>query len=148
MTFESIQDIKALIADLVSSKIDSGQVVNMHWATTEVLNNYSDIEGGDADFYRITAREYVANQVKRSIKAFDPTPETMGGQLVLDGFEHLQKAYPVGSGDDRQLVPVDQIPDEALMARAAEYDKMAEGCAAHADEIRQFVRSREKTRMA
>jgi len=126
MTFESIQDIKALIADLVSSKIDSGQVVNMHWATIEVLNNYSDIEGGDADFYRITAREYVANQVKRSIKAFDPTPETMGGQLVLDGFEHLQKAYPVGSGDDRQLVPVDQVPDEALFASLCEAERKPE----------------------
>lgn len=142
MTFENIKDIQALIARMVSAKIDAGEVVNMHWAATEILNTYSGIDGRDADFYRITARHYVADQVKRSIQKFEPRPEQADAQLVLDGFKHLQKAYPVEHDGERQLVPISMIPDEILLQRAAEYERMAESCMAHAYEIREFVRSR------
>jgi hypothetical protein len=37
MTFESIKDIKEIISDMITSKIDRGEVVNMHWAATDVL---------------------------------------------------------------------------------------------------------------
>lgn len=142
MTFENIKDIQSLIAQMVSAKIDAGEVVNMHWAATEILNTYSGIEGPDSDFYRITARHYVADQVKRSIKRFEPNTEKADSQLVLDGFEHLQKAYPVEHNGERQLVPVDMIPDDILIQRAEEYERMAEGVIAHASEIREFVRRR------
>jgi hypothetical protein len=60
----------------------------------------------------------------------------------MDGFEHLQKAYPVERGDGREIVPVSQLTDLELEARAAEYDRMAEGCKKHALEIREYINSR------
>jgi hypothetical protein len=142
MTFESVKDIGDFISDLVCSKIDRGEVVNMHWAATEVLNQYADINGTDVDFYLICARHYVADQVKKVIKRFEPSQDQTNGQLVLDGFSHMQKAYPVKRASAHELVPTDQLTDHELEARAAEYEKMAAGCIAHADEIRKYIRDR------
>lgn len=148
MTFQNIKDIQDLIFKMVASKIDAGQVVNMHWATTEIMNNYSDISGADCDFYRIAAKHYISDQVKKSIQKFEPKSDGNNEQLVLDGFEHLQKAYPVKRGDDRELVPVDQIDDAELLERADEYERMAKGCMDHAAEIRIYVESRGKRNLA
>lgn len=74
MTFESVKDIQSFISTMIATKIDAGQVVNMHWAVTDVLNEYSDIEGGDVDFYLITARQYVFEQVKKMRKKIRAKP--------------------------------------------------------------------------
>lgn len=143
MTFESVKDIQSFISAMIATKIDAGQVVNMHWAVTDVLNEYSDIEGGDVDFYLITARQYVFEQVKKCVKKYEPNPDGINEQLVLDGFVHLQKAYPVKRGGVRELVPVELLSNEELELRASEYDAMADGCRAHAKEIRAYASSRQ-----
>lgn len=142
MTFSNIKDIQTLIANLVSDKINEGQVVNMQWATKEIIDTYSDIEGNDVDFYLITARYYVGDLVKRCIKKYEPSADHPNEQLVMDGFEHLQKAYPVDRGEGREIVPVSQLSDAELEDRAADYEKMAAGCKKHALEIRQYIDSR------
>jgi len=50
--------------------------------------------------------------VKSAIGKYEPHLGSDGTQLVLDGFEYLQKGYPVLRGTVRQLVPTDQITDE------------------------------------
>lgn len=142
MTFKDIKDIQNLIARLVADKIDAGQVVNMQWATKEIIDTFSEIEGRDVDFYLITAKFYIADLVKRCIKKYETPDQTESGQIVMDGFEHLQKAYPIERKDGREIVPVAQMTDAELEARAAEYDKMAEGCKKHALEIREYINSR------
>lgn len=142
MTFKDIKDIQSLIARLVADKIDAGHVVNMQWATKEILDTYCDIEGRDVDFYLITAKFYIADLVKRCIKKYETPGQTASGQIVMDGFEHLQKAYPVDRGEGREIVPVSQLSDAELEDRAADYEKMAAGCKKHALEIRQYINSR------
>ena len=145
MTFQDIKEIRQLISSLVAEKIDAGQVVNQDWTVTEILNSYDDIEGGDKDFYIVAARHWVNGEVKSVIGKYDPTPEKDGDQLVLDGFEYLQKAYPILRGALRQLVPVDQITDDEWDTKAFEYEKMGDGCYAHAAEIRMYKNSRQRT---
>lgn len=145
MTFENIKDIRALISSLVSNKIDAGQVVNQEWTVTEILNTYNDISGDDVDFYIIAARHWVNNEVKSVIGKFDPEIGKDNSQLVLDGFEYLQKAYPVLRGAVRQLVPVEQITDDEWELKAFEYEKMGDGCYAHAAEMRRYKNSRKQS---
>ena len=144
MTFSNIKDIKKLIHDLIANKISGNQVVNMDWAVTDVLNEFSDIEGGDVDFYIITARHYVNEQVKACIKKYEPNDSEAGGQIVLDGFDYLQEAYPMVRGGSRVLVPTQQATDDELMAKASEKYAMAKGNQTHGDEIVQYVESRQQ----
>lgn len=145
MTFEDIKEIRVLISRLVADKIEAGQVVNQEWTTTEILNKFDDIEGNDRDFYLITARHWVNGEVKSAIGKYEPNPEQEGEQLVLDGFEYLLKAYPIKRGGVRQLVPVDQITDEEFDLKAFEYEKMGDGCYAHAAEIRTYKETRKQS---
>jgi hypothetical protein len=141
MTFSDIKDIKDLIRDLVANKIDANQLVNMEWTVTDVLNQFSDIEGNDVDFYLITARHYVNEQVKNCIKKYEPNDVEAGGQIVLEGFEYLQKAYPIVRGETRVLVPIQQMTYEELCAKAQEKYTMAKGSNAHGDEIMHYADS-------
>ena len=75
MTLKDIKDIKKMIAKMIGDKIDNGQRVNMHWAVTDILNKYSEIEGEDVDFYLVTARHYINDQVKACIKKYEPSDE-------------------------------------------------------------------------
>lgn len=144
MTFQDIKEIRAFISALVADKIDAGQVVNQDWTVTEILNEYDDIEGEDKDFYVVAARHWVNSEVKSAIGRYEPSAGVALDQLVLDGFEHLQKAYPVLRGESRQLVPVDQLTDFECEAKAGEYEKMGDGCYAHAAEIRSYKDSRQQ----
>jgi len=145
MTFQDIKDIRSLISSLVADKIDAGKVVNQQWTVTEILNSYDDIEGEDKDFYLVTARHWIGGEVKSAIGKYEPHLGSDGTQLVLDGFEYLQKGYPVLRGTVRQLVPTDQITNEEWDIKEREYEKMGDGCYAHAAEIRMYRNSRQQT---
>lgn len=145
MPINDIRDIYRIIESIVLDKIDRGERVSMNWAVTEVLNGYPDITGEDADFYKIAARDFVAGKVKGCIKKYDGSFDSVTPQMVLDGFEHLQKAYPVKRGKSRELVPVDQLTDRELLARAEELRAMAKGCRKHAKEIEDYVSHRRQT---
>jgi len=138
MTFQDIKDIRSLISSLVADKIDAGKVVNQQWTVTEILNSYDDIEGDDKDFYLVTARHWIGGEVKSAIGKYEP-------HLGNDGFGYLQKGYPVLRGTVRQLVPTDQITDEEWDIKEREYEKMGDGCYAHAAEIRMYRNSRQQT---
>jgi hypothetical protein len=138
MTFEDIKDIRAFIISIVEEKITSGQLVNQHWTTTEILNQYDDIEGGDSDFYIITARTWVNSEVKRAIGKYESDPSSSDDQLTLDGFQHLQRAYPIVRDGDRCLVPVEQMTYQEFTEKAEAYSSMSQGLAKHSDEIFAF----------
>jgi len=145
MTFQDIKEIRALITMLVADKIAADQLVNQDWTVTEILNRYDDIEGSDKDFYLVAARHWVNGEVKSAIGKYDPKPVAGEEQLVLDGFEYLQKAYPLLRGAVRVLVPVNQITDAEWDAKEKEYERMGDGCYAHAAEIRTYRNSRQQT---
>ena len=48
-------------------------------------------------------------------------------------------------GTVRQLVPTDQITNEEWDIKEREYEKMGDGCYAHAAEIRMYRNSRQQT---
>lgn len=135
------------IRKYVTDKVNSGAIVRVDWLTAEIINQRDRFEGADADFYLICAHKHVAEVVKECIGKYKPKPET-DAQLVLDGFEHLQKSYPVEREGCRVLVPVHMLTDDELEARALEYIEMSKGCIAHAKEIRAFIKARSKSNAA
>lgn len=132
------------IRKYVTDKVNSGAIVRVDWLTAEIIASKDRFEGDDSDFYLICAHKHVAEIVKDCIGKYKPKPQ-VDAQLVLDGFEHLQKAYPVERDGVRLLVPVHLLSDEELEARAIEYVEMARGCVAHAKEIRAFIKARRQS---
>lgn len=136
---EDIKQIKAAIRKMVQDTVDSGAIGHVQFFTAKIMSDRADIQGEDADFYTICARETIVGMVKSAVQKYEkPQAETP----ILDGFEHLRTAYPVHRGGDHLLVPVHLCTDEELEARAAEYDAYADGVRKHAKEIRAYISAR------
>lgn len=145
MNAESIaSDIRKLIAD----KVARGEVVRVQWMTNEVIAARGSIDGEDVPFYRTCAYAYVREQVRKGIGKYSDISAETDKQILLPGFNHLQIAYMVNRNEDTVLVPVEQLSDEELLARAAEYEAMAKGCREHARELRKFISARAEARAA
>ena len=135
------------IHKLIDDKISTGVVVNVDWVAAEILSAKKDINGEDAPFYRVCTFREVVRVAKRAIgkyEAADKTPE----QIVLPGFKHLCKAYPMTRNGVVVLVPVTMCTDQELISRADQFEEMAKGCRAHAREIRSYIMHRQKGEVA
>lgn len=139
--------INAEIHRLIDDKIAAGVLVQTHWIAHEVLGRHDDIDGNDAEWYRVCTFKEVCRIAKSAIGKYRADEET-NEQLVLPGFVHLCKAYPLSRDSELVLVPVDQCTDDELLTRASELDKMAKGCVAHARELREYVLARAQMTLA
>lgn len=133
--------ITSEIHRLIDDKIATGVVVNVDWVAAEILSIKCNIEGEDAPFYRVCTYKEVVRLAKRAIGKYDAEDVT-AEQLVLPGFKHLCRAYPLERDGLVALVPVTMCTSDELLARAAQLEEMAKGCVAHALEIREYVLAR------
>lgn len=139
--------ITAEVHKLVDEKFSAGVLVQTHWIAQEILGNHAEIEGPDAEWYRVCTFKEVCRIAKSAIGKFKVDGAT-SEQLLLPGFKHLCRAYPLTREGDLVLVPVDQCTDAELLERADDLDKMAKGCVDHAAEIREYVLVRKEASAA
>ena len=144
MTDSVFKEIRKFVTD----RVNSGVIVRVDWLTAEIVAQKDRFSGDDADFYLICAHRHVSEIVKECIGKYRPSANRPEAQMVLSGFEHLQKAYPVEREGARVLVPVHLLTDDELEARALEYMEMSKGCIAHAKEIREYIKRRSITEAA
>ncbi len=130
--------IRTEIRAVIDEKISAGVAIRADWVAVGILGTKDKIEGDDAEFYRVCAYNEIRRIAKEVIGKWKATDETPA-QLVLPGFTHLCKAYPMERDGEVVLVPVDQCSVAELLARAEQLDDMAVGCRAHASEIRAYV---------
>lgn len=135
------QSVTAEIRALIDDKLASGVVVQAEWVATGILEIKSKADGEDMPFYRVCAYREVVRIAKRVIGKYETTDDTPT-QLLLPGFKHLCKAYPMEREGVVVLVPVTMCTDAELRARAAQLEEMAKGCRAHAREILDYVAAR------
>ncbi len=133
--------IQIEIASFIARKLNRGKIVPFELVVSEIVAARSGITGPDADFYRVCTYKVVKETVKTCIGKYKANKKNQD-QLSLPGFQHLQIAYPVTRNDVHMLVPIDQLTDGELAARADEYESMARGCRDHAREIRGYIQAR------
>lgn len=141
MQFDYEKEVIAYITGCVMGKLTCGQEVDRQWLSLEVLTHYNGIDGEHADYYRSMARKFVDNTARRVIGKLQSANPGQS-QFTMEGYEHLQIAYPMKRGETLKIVPVDKATDDELEARACEYDAMGAGAYAHAAEIRRYIELR------
>lgn len=129
------------IARLVGEFIDAGRICDVDLLCSEFLSTKALPGGDDEDFFLFCADTFVRRTARDVVGKLNPK-ETSSKQFVLDGFEHLQKAYPVARDGRRLIVPLHLMTDEEIDDRAWELDAMAAGCTGHANEMREYKRRR------
>jgi hypothetical protein len=135
-------ELERIAHDLITAKVARGEEVHMEWAVQELISGQPAISGDDTGFYHLCAREHTYRVVKKVVERFASETDENPRQMKMDGFDHLQAAYTVERKGERVLVPIANISAAELLARADEFDKLAEGLRAHAREIRKYVANR------
>ena len=133
----------------IAAKVDgmSDAIISKTELVMGILGDHDDISGEDADFALCAANEMVKSRVERywrTLKAADEDDEG-SEQLLMEGFEHLQRRYILPRGDEAVAVPVRVMTDEELIAKADEHRRMGAGHFAHADELDRYRSERAAT---
>ena len=139
-------EIEQVAHQLIADKIGAGEIVQMQWAVHEVVSSMGEIQGEGVEFYAFCARDCVYGIVKKCVERYEK-PDAPD-QLLLEGFEHIREAYTVERGGKRELVPIDLVTDEEILARADQYEMQSKALIAHAKELRQFVEDRARRLVA
>lgn len=136
-------DVTNEIRKIVTDRLNAGKIIRAEWLTTEILSMKSAIEGEDADFYVACAVDFIRDTTKRCIGDYAPKASAVtNAQILMQGFDHMQRAYTVERDSEICVVPVQLLTDEEIEARALELEAMARGCIAHAKELRAYGRTR------
>jgi len=138
----SQNDLANEIHELIATTVNNDQVVAAGWIAQAIFNKRQDITGGDADFYKAKAWDAVRADVRQALNRYKSKPEE-DQQLVLPGYRYLQKAYMVERNQEQAVVPISQMTDEEIIARVAEYQRMADGCMKHAEELMGYLSRRQ-----
>ena len=137
------KDLTQLAQELIKDKLARGESVAMEWAVQEIVMGRGQIIGSGVAFYELCAREYVYEVVKREVGRYgESDTESVEDQMIFAGYDHLRIAYTVLRDDERVLVPIADLSDEELKARAAEFLTQADGLKAHAKEIEKYLEQR------
>lgn len=124
------------------ARFDHESVLRPDYITNAVMQRHPDIDGEDASFYAVLCRVEVRNQVGKHLgKRFNTTAESQAerdAQLVLEGFERLQKRYLLADGEEIVAIRVEDMTSAQRRAKAAELRAMGAGCYQHADELDRY----------
>ena len=132
-------DVTHEIRKIVTDRLNAGLIIRAEWLTTEILAMKADIDGEDADFYVACAVDFIRDTTKRCIGDYAPKASAKtDAQILMQGFDYMQRAYTVERDDEICVVPVQLLTDEEIEGRAIDLESMARGCIAHAKELRAY----------
>lgn len=135
------EDVAAVLTDMEEQgvrAIGPGAVVH------DVIASFGVHDDQDPR-YQQAMIEHVHRVVNQMINSYKVQPETddqVDGQLVLPGYQRLQRRYLVKEDGATFAVQVQALKDDQLYEKAAELRNMGEGCFLHADEIERYVEER------
>lgn len=135
------------VSQEIDAAIQEGKPVNANWLTHFIVQRHSGIKGKDTEWYQLCAYEHVRDTVRQSIGRYRPEVETRR-DVLLPGFEYLQNAYLVEREKEQVVVPINQLTNKEITSKITEYEKMADGCVKHADELRRYMRERGRNQSA
>jgi len=111
------------------------------YITNAVIDRHPDVSGADAEFYRVMSRAQVREAVRSRLNAFKAKAEAEADrQLVMQGFERLQRRYLVNEDGTQVAVKVEHMTSKQRQSKVAELRAMGQGCFQHADELERFDR--------
>ena len=140
----SPKDLEDEIRRIIAARSAAGAFVSRNWLVTEVLHAHPE-ENID-EFTLCCCRMAVSSAVDKALfelllrdeVPIDPGEEDEGElALRLPEWRHLRPVYPVRR-DGVSLVPLDQMTDDEIEAKAETYEGSSRPRAAHAAELRRY----------
>lgn len=132
-------EIRALIEALDKANVS---VINPDWLTNEIMSRHQAISGDDAEFYTCLARQEVRNEVRRQFgKRYKDDGQNLeaDSQLIMPGFEHLQKRYLIKQNGEMVAIRLPDMTYVQVMSKVREYRRLGDGNHKHGDELERYA---------
>ena len=128
------------IETAIDVALSGGGTAPASWITQAVMDRHPGIDGPDAAWMENQARRYVRRCVQKVLSRDKASEDKRGDhQLILSGFDYLQKRYTFERDGEQVVVSIEHATLAELRGRADELDRMAVGCQRHANEMRRYV---------
>ena len=129
----------------VRAALENGGVARPTWIVHAIVNTHQSIDGADTDWYRVCAYGQVRAAVRKVLQRYKLVPDDpVDSNLVLPGFERVQRAYLVSRDGEQVAVDTRQMTHGEVSSKIDELRKMSVGCALHADELERFENDRQR----
>ncbi len=145
-TTVTIEEVRSRIATDVRDIIHGfeqqhADIIRPDIVSIKVMEGYGEISGKETDVFILATYSHVRKTVRQAFNKRYNKPEDApeDGTLLLEGFERLQRWYLVAEDKDAIARHIEDLSVKQLLTKADEYDKMAVGCALHADELRRYA---------
>lgn len=145
----NLKEGRAIIKTAVESVINDMRNTNVRPISKSVLIDQvmtkwiDDVHGEAAGIALVGLHDAVWNEVGRRMNADkNNEPKEPDKQIVMEGFERLQKAYVCTVDDEQVYVLTEEMADEQLYAKAEEHRRFGKGNFQHAEEIERYIEQR------
>lgn len=149
MTSEEEQELRKPVFEAVEEAISKRKEVRRDWMVHELVKD-RQFAGPDRTWLRLTAYYAIKDLVGRAIRAFAKAQEEdeSNPQMILKGYERLQKSYALKRDEEIVFVAIEECTDDELEAKAVEHEAQSQGHLAHARELRRYITQRKKAKRA
>lgn len=135
------------VATFIAAAVEQRHPVHTNWVVHSLVLQHQEIRGADAAWYLTCAYGHIRARVRDALRKQGLITEAQhaDSQMVLSGWQHLQQSYLVEREEVSQIIPIDLLTEEELLAKAYEYRVMGQGCFAHADELDRYREEKQTT---
>jgi hypothetical protein len=136
------RDLRVIVHDAIGDALATDGEFSKRTLTQRLVLTHLDAD--DSDCARAAAWYAFGSLIRQGMKQFDKeAPESEPSQLVLDGFDLVQRAYLVERDGESRLVRTDLMTLAEGRAKAASLRSFAQGALKHADELDAYFDARE-----
>lgn len=127
------------ILNQVDRLMERKKVIDANKVTQLICANHRDEILQNAEFSIYNIYSNVRREVRSVIsKKLGTDEQETSGQLTIEGFKHVQQYYAIERNGIPLVVPVEQMTDEEVEAKAAWHRKCGQAHFEHADELIAF----------
>lgn len=140
-------EIKACIVEMLRGRND----IRIDWVVQSILSNRPNIEGADAIWYEVNAREHIkvaVGAVARSFKLTTSDLEREGpaqldlGDLGVQGFDRLQPWYQLSRNGHSSMVWLASMSQVEIRDKIREMGKSRDGLNQHIEQLQRYLEMR------
>jgi hypothetical protein len=108
--------------------------------TSFVMTRWQEVAGDADERYLFASHWCLREQVRKRLNRYKVIPGTdVDEQLLLEGFERLQKRYLVEENGEQVAVRIEKMTRKQFEDKIAEFESMREGLSQHIQELRRYM---------
>lgn len=142
-------ELTAAVRDMIEARTANGEPAATSWLVREFAGQHPALDGPDRDLHELCMYGHVRWTVRDVLRDMHEEESEEQTRFEGSGFHHLQRRYTIERGEGEQVVvPLERMTPEECEAKADELQRMADGCKAHAAELREYARRQREARAA